>query len=132
MTGHDHEVHRCEAKGCNRRRRACDVLCTRCFNTLAGVCEGKQRVPGWTARTRGKRTGRGAYRCPAGVHHHQTRTEPGPGAYVIRTRAKAAVRALIEHNGQRWFDQLVASWDPDNGATPRAGKTTTTTTMQEA
>jgi hypothetical protein len=91
------------------------------MEALARMCRGKERIDPYTARKRGERTGRGWYHCSACNYSHQTRTRPGPGAYIIRDRARGAITALIEHRGEAWLASLVGSWDPTNGATPRSG-----------
>jgi hypothetical protein len=112
----------CEAEHCRRRRRPQDEVCNRCMDALASMCRGKERVDPYTARKRAERTNRGWYRCICCDRAHQTSHPSGPGASIIRARASRAKQALIDGRGQAWFDQLVLSWDPANGATPRAGQ----------
>lgn len=121
-SGELHGDHRCGAETCNRSRRDGAVLCDRCMQAVISMCRGKERIDSYTARKRGERTSRGWYHCTACGHFHQTRTRPGPGAHVIRARAEHAIAALVQHNGDIWFTELITSWDPAQGAA-RTGHT---------
>lgn len=118
----DDGKHACETEGCSRLCGRHDVICSRCMDAVARMCRGKQRVNPYVARMRAERTGRGSYRCLVCNCHHNTRSPSGPGADIVRARVKRAVKALITHRGKTWFTKLVQSWNPANGADPRAGR----------
>lgn len=108
----EHE-HTCKAACCTNRRAPNAVVCDHCLRTLERMCRGKERAVKYQARKRGERTSRPWYRCIACDHFHHTRRPPDSAAIAkVRARAIRARRALIEHSGQRYYDQLIASWAP--------------------
>lgn len=106
----EHE-HTCKAACCTNRRAPNQVVCDHCLRTLERMCRGKERAVKYQARKRGEHTGRPWYRCIACNYFHHTRRPPDPAAIAaVRIRARRARRALLEHAGQSFYDQLIQSW----------------------